>query len=85
MNSQPTRINLLIEFEKAPLDAFFGQKTAAAVMDCSEAKMERDRWAGVGIPFIKMGRAVRYQKRSILEHVDQFKPVHSTAEAAVRG
>ncbi len=85
MNSQPSRINLLIEFDKAPLDALFGQKTVAAFLDCSESKMERDRWAGTGIPFIKIGHFARYRKSSILEYRDQFKQVNSTAETSAQG
>ena len=85
MKPPPSRIDLLIEFDKAPLDTLFNQKTVAAVLDCSEAKMERDRWAGTGIPFIKIGHFARYRKSSILEHMDRFKPVNSTAETSAHG
>ena len=36
-------------------------KEAAQILDVSEQFLERDRWAGAKIPFIKVGsRAVRY-------------------------
>ena len=37
----------------------------AAIRNCSRATSERDRGAGTGIPFIKMGRLVRYKKRDV--------------------
>ena len=37
-------------------------KEAARFLSVSEAFLERDRWAGAEIPFIRVGaRAVRYQ------------------------
>ena len=37
-------------------------KEAARFLGVSEAFLERDRWAGASIPFIRVGsRAVRYQ------------------------
>jgi hypothetical protein len=53
------RIDLLNQFNSAPDDTFFNQDVIAAVRDCSKATMERDRWAGIGIPFYKIGRSVK--------------------------
>lgn len=37
------------------------QKEAAECLDLSEATLERDRWRGGDIPYIKVGpRAIRY-------------------------
>lgn len=42
---------------------------AAQFLGVSKAFLERDRWAGARIPFIKVGsRAVRYRQ----EDLDQF-------------
>jgi len=42
---------------------------AAEVLGVSKAFLERDRWAGARIPFIKVGsRAVRYRR----EDIDQY-------------
>ena len=62
----PSRIELILEFEAAPESALFDQKTVAAVKGCSTAKLERDRWAGTGIPFLKDGRRVLYLKGDVL-------------------
>ena len=38
-----------------------GQKEAAECLGLSEATLERDRWRGGDIPFIRVGqRAIRY-------------------------
>jgi hypothetical protein len=41
--------------------------------------MERSRWDGTGIPFVKIGRAVRYRKADILSYIKQQKICHSTS------
>jgi len=43
-------------------DRLLTTKEAARYLGVSEAFLERDRWAGARIPFIKIGsRAVRYR------------------------
>ena len=45
---------------------------AATYISMSKAFLERDRWAGARIPFIKMGsRAVRYRKSDLDEYIDK--------------
>lgn len=75
------RINLLEVFNAAPDTAWFGQATVAVVRGCSEATVERDRWSGGGVPFIKCGRSVRYRKDDILRWLAKHKPYQSTTEA----
>ena len=44
-------------------------KEAAEYLGVSKAFLERDRWAGARVPFIKMGaRAVRYR----IEDLDKY-------------
>lgn len=44
------------------MDKLLTTKEAARFLGVSEAFLERDRWAGASIPFIRVGsRAVRYQ------------------------
>ena len=79
MNDRTKAIN---EFYSAPDDALFNQITVAHVRDCSTATMERDRWAGGGIPFIKIGRAVKYRKADVLGWLAQYQAQGSTSEVA---
>ena len=45
---------------------------AATYISMSKAFLERDRWAGARIPFIKIGsRAVRYRKSDLDEYIDK--------------
>jgi hypothetical protein len=75
-----TRTEALATFSAAPDDALFSQAYIAAYLDCSIAKMERDRWAGKGVPFVKIGRMAKYVKRDALAYRQQFQPQQSTSE-----
>lgn len=81
MTSQKSRNELLQEFESAPSTAMFDQNMVAAVRGCSPKTLERDRWAGGGVPFKKIGRLARYAKSDILAWIDQHATVTSTSAA----
>jgi hypothetical protein len=78
MKSNQSRIDLIKEYELAPDWLIFSQETVAAIRDCSIKTIERDRWMGIGIPFIKMGRLVRYRKSDINAWIGQHKTHLST-------
>jgi len=45
---------------------------AARILGVSKAFLERDRWAGARIPFIKIGdRAVRYRQKDLDAYIEQ--------------
>ena len=47
-------------------DALLTTEQAAAYLAVSKAFLERDRWAGATIPFVRVGaRAVRYRKQEL--------------------
>jgi len=53
---------------------------AADYLGVSKAFLERDRWAGARIPFIKVGsRAVRYRQSDLDTYLDQ-QVRHSTSD-----
>ncbi|MCP4933665.1 MAG: helix-turn-helix domain-containing protein [bacterium] len=55
-------------------------KQAAARLGLSPAFLERDRWAGACIPFVRVGaRAVRYRKEDIDAHINS-RIRHSTSQ-----
>lgn len=58
---------------------FFSQETVAAIRDCSLATLERDRWMGIGVPFVKIGRLVRYRKSDIRAWLEKQKSVPSSS------
>ena len=44
---------------------------AASYLGVSKAFLERDRWAGARIPFVKLGaRAVRYRKTDLDTYIE---------------
>ena len=55
-------------------------KETAEILNVSEAFLERDRWAGARIPFVKIGaRAVRYRLEDLERYIEaQLK--YSTSE-----
>lgn len=81
MKKQVSRLDLMREYELAPDSALFTQETVAALRDCSIALIERDRWAGTGVRFIKTGRLVRYRKKDIREWLENHTAFQSTTQA----
>lgn len=79
-----TRGEALAEFDRAPDTALFNQVIIAHIRDCSIATLERDRWAGGGIPFIKIGRAVKYRKADVLSWLGKHQTQLSTSIEARR-
>lgn len=80
-NNPQDRTQALSEFYNAAVNALFSQAVVAQVIDCSKAKLERDRWQGGGIPYIKIGRRVKYRKADVLNWLDQYQPQQSTSES----
>lgn len=74
-----TRGEALAEFDRAPDTALFNQTVIAHIRDCSIATLERDRWAGGGVPFLKIGRAVKYRKSDVLNWLGKHHPQASTS------
>lgn len=53
---------------------------AAEILGVSKAFLERDRWAGARVPFIKVGsRAVRYRLADLESYIQSCMK-HSTSE-----
>jgi hypothetical protein len=52
---KPSRAELLAEYNLLPENARINEQMLAAVLLCSLAKLQRDRWSGGGIPFIREG------------------------------
>jgi hypothetical protein len=64
-----SRAQLAREFDELPDTGLATTSQLAAWLNCSEALLERRRWDGTGIAYIKMNRAVRYMKRVVVESV----------------
>jgi hypothetical protein len=75
------RLTLIYEYELAPDTMLFSQSTVAALRQCSIATVERERCRGGGVPFVKLGRLVRYRKSDIHQWLAQHPVVLSTTHA----
>lgn len=52
--------------------SLFNTKEAANYLGVSKAFLERDRWAGARIPFIKVGsRTVRYRLSDLNDYIEK--------------
>jgi excisionase family DNA binding protein len=58
-------------------------KTAANYLGVSAAFLERDRWAGARIPFIKLGsRSIRYRQQDLDNYIEQQVRYSTSEESA---
>jgi len=59
-------------------------KEAARMLGVSAAFLERDRWAGARIPFIKVGsRAVRYRRSDLDAYIERQVRTSTSCGGAV--
>lgn len=55
-------------------DKLLTSKEAAPILGVSVAFLERDRWAGARVPFIKVGsRAVRYRLSDLNAYIESCR------------
>ena len=54
----------------------------AQVLGVSIQKLQRDRWAGRGIPYIKVGRCVRYRPEAVDAYLESRTRTSTTQQAA---
>jgi excisionase family DNA binding protein len=58
---------------------------AATILGVSKAFLERDRWAGAKIPFIKVGsRAVRYRISDLDDYIESKQRRSTTDTGELR-
>jgi hypothetical protein len=70
-NKVQTKQELTRQFWGSPDEALHPTPVIAAVFDSSEAKLERDRWQGVGLPYVKIDGLVRYRKSDVLAQIEK--------------
>lgn len=49
------------------------ERDAARILGLSIAWLQRKRWEGGGPPYIKIGRAVRYDRDALLRWIDEHR------------
>lgn len=53
------------------LPSILTQAQAAEYLGVSEKKLERDRWCERRIPYVKMGRHVRYRATDLVAYIER--------------
>ncbi len=81
--SLKTRLDFINEYQSAPDEMMFTQATVAALRGCSIASIIRERWLGIGVPFVKDGRKVRYRKWEIRAWITEQQSFKSTTAAQI--
>lgn len=56
--------------ETVAVPRLINQESAASILGVSPKWLERDRWAERRIPFVKIGRGVRYRASDIAAFID---------------
>lgn len=64
----PQPASLVQETETVPV--LLKQNEAAALLGVSAKWLERDRWVGPSIPFVKFGRSIRYRASDIAAFIE---------------
>jgi hypothetical protein len=54
----------------AQMPALLDQKSAAEFLGVSPKWLERDRWKGPRLSYVKVGRAVRYRAADLVDFID---------------
>lgn len=54
-----------------PALVLFDQIRLAELFGCSERTLERQRLEGTGIPFVRVGRLVRYRLVDVLQYLER--------------
>lgn len=55
-------------------DQLLTTKEAAPILRVSVAFLERDRWAGAKVPFLRIGsRSIRYRMSDLLAYIDSCR------------
>lgn len=78
--SRNTALIVAMTLKEAAMDPLLTTKEAANLLGVSQSFLERDRWAGARIPFVRVGsRAVRY-RRSDLQAFLESRMRRSTSD-----
>ena len=62
------------------LPTLLNQRQAATHLNISAAWLERQRWLGEGPPYIRYGRAVRYDAAALVAWLDAHRVTTSCGE-----
>ncbi len=59
--------------KKMDTPKYINEKKVAAIMDCAVQTLRNKRFKGEGPPYSKIGRAVRYSERDVIQYMEARK------------
>jgi predicted DNA-binding transcriptional regulator AlpA len=62
------------------LEPLFSDREVEKITGRARSTLQKDRVAGTGIPFIRLGRLVRYRQSDVEAFLDALRTYHSTSE-----
>ncbi len=65
------------------LDRLLSDRDVEAITGRARSTLQKDRVTGAGIPFVRVGRQVRYRESDIREFLSALPRLCSTAAASV--
>lgn len=74
-----------IESPSTVPDELYDTRETAAMIKVKPATLEQKRWLGDGIPYVKVGRLVRYRRKDIDAYLDKHVYNSTTEEQAAKG
>ena len=75
------KLELLATYKAKPETALLSEREVSTVLGCSLRKLQRDRMQGLSIPYLKVGRNVRYRKVTIEKYLNSGAELTCTREA----
>jgi predicted DNA-binding transcriptional regulator AlpA len=63
------------------LDPLLSDRQVEKITGRARSTLQKDRVAGTGIPFVRIGRLVRYRQSAVAAYLDALPSHRSTSEA----
>jgi excisionase family DNA binding protein len=63
------------------LDPLLSDREVARITGRARSTLQKDRVAGTGIPFVRLGRLVRYKESAVQAYIEALRACRSTSEA----
>lgn len=64
------------------LDSLLSDRDVEKITGRARSTLQKDRVAGTGIPFVRLGRQVRYRPEDVAAYLAELPSLRSTSEAA---
>ena len=66
----------------AAIDPLLDYKEVARIIGRARSTLQKDRLVGGGIPFVRLGRLIRYRSSDVSAYLASLPTLSSTSEAA---